>query len=121
MIQQTPVGKQMYSLSPMDLEGYDSLAELALDMRWSWNHATDEVWRQLDPTLWETLAEVEILRQYFRELKIHIINVVNLMTLHPQSEHSHGLRERNVEKEKAVERKDVCVRIKLTLDQREQT
>ena len=29
------------------------LAELALDMRWSWNHATDEVWRQLDPDLWE--------------------------------------------------------------------
>jgi len=22
-------------------------------MRWSWNHATDEVWRQLDPDLWE--------------------------------------------------------------------
>ncbi len=22
-------------------------------MRWSWNHATDEVWRQLDPELWE--------------------------------------------------------------------
>ena len=22
-------------------------------MRWSWNHATDEVWRQLDPALWE--------------------------------------------------------------------
>ncbi len=34
-------------------EGFDSLAELALDMRWSWNHATDEVWRQLDPNLWE--------------------------------------------------------------------
>ena len=31
----------------------DSLAELALDMRWSWNHATDEVWRQLDPDLWD--------------------------------------------------------------------
>ena len=35
------------------LEGFDSLAELALDLRWSWNHATDEVWRRLDPTLWE--------------------------------------------------------------------
>ena len=34
-------------------EGFDSLAELALDMRWSWNHATDKVWRQLDPELWE--------------------------------------------------------------------
>jgi starch phosphorylase len=37
----------------MEVEGFASLAELALDMRWSWNHAADEVWRQLDPALWE--------------------------------------------------------------------
>jgi len=35
------------------IDGFDSLAELALDMRWSWNHATDEVWRALDPKLWD--------------------------------------------------------------------
>lgn len=29
-----------------------SLEELALDLRSSWNHATDQVWRQLDPELW---------------------------------------------------------------------
>jgi starch phosphorylase len=34
-------------------DGFDALKELALDLRWSWNHATDEVWRQLDPALWE--------------------------------------------------------------------
>jgi starch phosphorylase len=28
------------------------LTELALDLRWCWNHATDELWRQLDPELW---------------------------------------------------------------------
>ena len=43
----------MYGLLPTEIEGFDSLAELALDMRWSWNHATDGVWRQLDPELWE--------------------------------------------------------------------
>ena len=53
MSKQTPVSKPIYSLLPTDIEGFDSLAELALDMRWSWNHATDEVWRQLDPALWE--------------------------------------------------------------------
>ncbi|MGA7607881.1 MAG: alpha-glucan family phosphorylase [Anaerolineales bacterium] len=37
----------------MEIAGFDSLAELALDLRWSWNHAADEVWRQLDPALWE--------------------------------------------------------------------
>ena len=36
-----------------DIDGFDSLAELALDLHWSWNHSTDEVWRQLDPALWE--------------------------------------------------------------------
>lgn len=41
-----------YSLMPTDVEGFDSLAELALDLRWSWNHRADEVWRLLDPTLW---------------------------------------------------------------------
>ena len=42
-----------HSLLPAEVEGFDSLAELALDMRWSWNHAADELWRQLDPALWE--------------------------------------------------------------------
>jgi starch phosphorylase len=36
-----------------EIAGFDSLAELALDLRWSWNHATDSVWKALDPTLWE--------------------------------------------------------------------
>ncbi|MGZ8543642.1 MAG: alpha-glucan family phosphorylase [Flavisolibacter sp.] len=29
-----------------------SLRELAMDLHWSWNHATDKIWKQLDPTLW---------------------------------------------------------------------
>ncbi|MCU1232877.1 MAG: alpha-glucan phosphorylase [Candidatus Solibacter sp.] len=29
------------------------ITELALDLRWSWNHAADELWRELDPELWE--------------------------------------------------------------------
>lgn len=49
----TRASHPIYSLLPMEVEGFDSLAELALDMRWSWNHAADEVWRQLDPALWE--------------------------------------------------------------------
>ncbi len=42
------------------------------------------------PTL-ETLAAVEILREHFPELKVRVVNVVDLMTLQPQSEHPHGL------------------------------
>ena len=53
MSAQRHVDHQAYGLLPRDIEGFDSLAELALDLRWSWNHATDGVWRQLDPALWE--------------------------------------------------------------------
>jgi starch phosphorylase len=52
MSSKTRVSHPIYNLLPTEIEGFDSLAELALDMRWSWNHATDEVWRQLDPDLW---------------------------------------------------------------------
>jgi hypothetical protein len=31
----------------------DPITALALDLRWTWNHATDDLWRQLDPELWE--------------------------------------------------------------------
>jgi starch phosphorylase len=53
MNQQIRLSHPIYSLLPTEIVGFDSLAELALDMRWSWNHATDGVWRQLDPELWE--------------------------------------------------------------------
>jgi starch phosphorylase len=52
MTEKTDIRKPVYSFLPIDIEGFDSLAELALDMRWSWNHAADDVWQQLDPALW---------------------------------------------------------------------
>jgi starch phosphorylase len=30
----------------------DALTELAMDLRWSWNHCSDELWRRLDPEIW---------------------------------------------------------------------
>ncbi len=42
------------------------------------------------PTL-ETLAAVSLLRQHLPELKIRVVNVVDLMKLQPASEHPHGL------------------------------
>ena len=53
MSKQRRVSHPIYSLLPTDVEGFDSLAELALDMRWSWNHCADELWRRLDPALWD--------------------------------------------------------------------
>jgi starch phosphorylase len=53
MSKQTRVINPIYSLLPVEVEGFASLAELALDMRWSWNHAADEVWGELDPAQWD--------------------------------------------------------------------
>ena len=40
-------------LLSVDIEGFGHLSELALDMQSSWNHATDRLWRHLDPVLWD--------------------------------------------------------------------
>ncbi len=53
MNKDSQASKPMFHFLPTDIEGFDTLTELALDMSWSWNHATDDVWRQLDPVLWE--------------------------------------------------------------------
>jgi xylulose-5-phosphate/fructose-6-phosphate phosphoketolase len=42
------------------------------------------------PTL-ETIAAVELLRKHLPELKIRVVNVVDLMTLQPKDEHPHGI------------------------------
>ena len=46
------------------------------------------------PTL-ETLAAVSILRKQLPELKVRVVNVVDLMKLQPPSEHPHGLSDRD--------------------------
>jgi xylulose-5-phosphate/fructose-6-phosphate phosphoketolase len=46
------------------------------------------------PTL-ETIAAVDFLRQHFPDLKIRVVNVVDLMALQPPSEHPHGLSDKD--------------------------
>jgi xylulose-5-phosphate/fructose-6-phosphate phosphoketolase len=45
------------------------------------------------PTL-ETLAAVDLLRQHFSFIKIRVVNVIDLMTLQPSTEHPHGLNDK---------------------------
>jgi len=47
-----------------------------------------------DVPTFETLAAVDILRQQFPDLKVRVVNVVDLMTLQPEKEHPHGLTDR---------------------------
>jgi xylulose-5-phosphate/fructose-6-phosphate phosphoketolase len=42
------------------------------------------------PTL-ETLAAVELIRKHLPQLKVRVVNIVNLMKLQPEKEHPHGL------------------------------
>ena len=46
------------------------------------------------PTL-ETLAAVDLLRQHFPDIKIRVVNVVDLMTIQSPTEHPHGLSDRD--------------------------
>ena len=46
------------------------------------------------PTL-ETIAAVQLLREHLPEVKVRVINVVDLMTLQPESEHPHGLNDKD--------------------------
>jgi xylulose-5-phosphate/fructose-6-phosphate phosphoketolase len=66
-----------------------------------WDWASNDVGAEPDvvmacagdvPTL-ETLAAVDFLRRHIPDLKIRVVNVVDLMTLQPKSEHPHGLTE----------------------------
>ena len=42
----------------------------------------------------ETLAAVDLLRKQVPDLKVRVVNIVNLMKLHPQSEHPQGLSDK---------------------------
>jgi glycogen phosphorylase len=72
MSEQTPVRHHKEPPLPTDVDGFDSLAELALDMRSSWNHATDQVWRQLDPVLWELTHNPWVILQTVSREKLQL-------------------------------------------------
>lgn len=62
--------KPVYYHPAMDVKGFNALANLALDMRWSWNHAADEIWKKIDPDLWEILHNPWILLHTVSKQKI---------------------------------------------------
>jgi glycogen phosphorylase len=71
MSDQTPFNKPIYSPLLMDVEGFDSLAELALDLYWYWNHSADEVWHQLDPVLWKLTYNPWVVLQTISKDRLH--------------------------------------------------
>jgi glycogen phosphorylase len=53
-----------------DIDGFEMLAELALDMRCSWEQIKDNLWRQLDPALWEISRNPWIVLQSLSRARI---------------------------------------------------
>jgi len=53
--------------------GLEGVTELALDLRWSWNHATDKLWKYLDPDSWRSARNPWLMLQ--------TVNVKHLNTL----------------------------------------
>ena len=63
----------LYNLLPTDIDGFDSLAELALDLRWAWNHGADSLWQRLDPALWELTSNPWIILQTVSREKLKLL------------------------------------------------
>ena len=55
---------------PLEVQGPDALTRLALDLRWSWNHSADDVWKRLDPDLWELTGNPWLILQSISQRKL---------------------------------------------------
>jgi starch phosphorylase len=55
---------------PAPPHGFDALTELAMDLRWSWSHFSDELWRRLDPTLWALTSHPNVVLQTVSREKV---------------------------------------------------
>ena len=63
MSEQLQPSSSFHNILPTEIKGVSSLAELALDLRWSWDHGADCIWKELDPTLWELTSNPWVILQ----------------------------------------------------------
>ncbi|MDA8328587.1 MAG: alpha-glucan family phosphorylase [Betaproteobacteria bacterium] len=70
MSEQTQTDHPQTRLLSKDIDGFDSLAQLALDMRSAWSHGADEVWQQLDPALWALTHNPKVVLQTISREKL---------------------------------------------------
>jgi starch phosphorylase len=66
----------MHQFLPRELpEGLEALAELALDLRWTWSHAGDALWRRLDAELWERTRNPWAILQNTSQQRLEALNI----------------------------------------------
>jgi starch phosphorylase len=64
------MNKTAFAYEPRSFTGLEELIELALDLRWSWDHAADEIWRPLAPELWDLTRNPWVILQTVAPHKI---------------------------------------------------
>jgi len=60
----------IFAYDPRGFAGMDELIELALDLRWSWDHSADEIWRPLAPELWDLTRNPWVILQTIAPSKL---------------------------------------------------
>ena len=50
--------------------GLETLADLATDLRWTWSHESDTLWRAMDPEVWEQTKNPYVVLQYLTEERL---------------------------------------------------
>ena len=83
---------------PLDQTISEALTELALDLRWSFNHSADQLWERLDPELWELTHNPWVILQTVSQEKLQSVAadadfrtlVVNLHRERQAAERSEG-------------------------------
>lgn len=73
MSEPVPISHPKEQVQCSNVEGFDALSELALNMRSTWNHASDKVWRQLDPILWELTHNPWVVVQTVSREKLELV------------------------------------------------
>jgi glycogen phosphorylase len=64
----------MNSSPPSEMDASDALTRLALDLSWSWNHSTDEIWKRLDPELRELTGHPWLILQSISRRKLDSVS-----------------------------------------------
>lgn len=57
-------------LAGLKSDSLGALSELALNLHWSWNHSADELWKRLDPELWESTQNPWVILQTVSKEKL---------------------------------------------------
>jgi starch phosphorylase len=56
------------------MQDTDALTQLALDLSWSWNHSRDEIWKRLNPEMWELTANPWLILQSLSPERLERLN-----------------------------------------------